>query len=123
MIEIVIMPATMHEAGRLTADGHAMTGEPGRDLICAAVTALVDGLAANLQECWDVHTVRRASSGHVLLTWAKSDRAGRGLRRANDAAGFAYTALKALAEAYPRAVRVVRRKPAYLRRENGGNKQ
>jgi hypothetical protein len=49
------------------------------------------------------------------LRWTKTDRQGKGLRRANDAAGFTYTALRALSGAYPEVVRVTREKPGFRR--------
>ena len=35
---------------RLEAKGHAMTAEPGRDLVCAAVSAVVYGFAKAVSE-------------------------------------------------------------------------
>lgn len=34
--------------GRVTVQGHAHSGQPGQDLVCAAVSALVYTLAANV---------------------------------------------------------------------------
>jgi uncharacterized protein YsxB (DUF464 family) len=42
----------------LTAVGHAHSGDPGRDLVCASVSALVLTLAANVQSLADAGTVR-----------------------------------------------------------------
>ena len=43
MIQVFISHGT--NALRLEATGHAMTAEPGRDLVCAAVSAVVYGFA------------------------------------------------------------------------------
>ena len=46
MIEIVYYK----NHNRLTITGHAQSGEPGKDLVCAGVTTLVYTLASNVQE-------------------------------------------------------------------------
>lgn len=44
----------------LTVKGHALSGEEGHDLVCAAASALVYTLAANVQQlCADRRNVRR----------------------------------------------------------------
>ena len=111
MVDISIKPALRNEAGYLLAKGHALKGPHGQDLVCAAITTLIEGLAANLDACWDVKLTRKAEDGRVDLVWTKTDRAGKGLKRANDAAGFTLTALRALAKEYPDALQVRRMKP------------
>ena len=44
---------------RLTVDGHAYSGEPGNDLVCAAASALAYTLAANV--------ANMADNGHVRI--------------------------------------------------------
>lgn len=112
MVNIIIKPATGTESGTAVATGHAGKAP---DMVCAAVTTLMEALAANLDNCWDVKVTRRWEPGHMELRWTKTDRQGNGLRRANDAAGFTYTALRALSGAYPEAVRVTREKPGFRR--------
>lgn len=50
-----------HEAHcRVTVEGHAYSGEPGKDLVCAGASALAYTLAANvgqLEECGYVRDV------------------------------------------------------------------
>lgn len=105
MIKIEIKPATRTNPGVLRVTGHGSTVD-----LCNAVTALYEGLAANLDNCWDIRVRRRAIPGDAELMWYKTDKAGRGVSRANSAAGFVYVALKALALAWPE-VEVTRLQP------------
>ena len=43
---------------RLTIDGHAHSGEPGQDLVCASASALAYTLAANIQNLYRQGAVR-----------------------------------------------------------------
>ena len=105
MISITITPAHIGNGnnGLYRASGHA--GE-GRELICNAVSAIEECLAANLLNTWNVRCERFAGKGSYELRWHKTDRHGKGLHRANLAAGFAYNGLKALAETYPNDIKV-----------------
>jgi len=114
MIEIEIMPAFRSDGGYLLARGHAAQGH---ELICNTVTAIEDCLAANLANTWHLRVRRTTEKGRYELRWNKADRKGAGLRRANDAAGFAYTGLKALAAQYPEDVHVTWKQPFTERRE------
>lgn len=116
MVKIRIKPAARLEGGYLIAEGHAGCGPRGADPVCAAITALIEGLAANLKETWDVHVSREAKDGDLVLRWNKSDKEGRGLRRANDAAGFTYISLRALEMAWPKALHVEKIRPRIERR-------
>ena len=101
MVDIRIKPSHNNQAGFLSARGHA-----GDNLLCNTVTAIVECLAVNLEQCWDVRLRRQDNSGDYELRWEKSERKSRGIDRANRAAGFAYNGLKALSEEYPQALSV-----------------
>lgn len=113
MIEIEIMPAARGAGGSYVAIGHA---EKGRELVCNAVTVIEECLCANLDNTWNIRLTRRKTEGRYELRWNKSDRKGAGLPRANLAAGFAYTGLKALAAQYPDQVKVKWKKAEFLER-------
>lgn len=113
MIQIEIMPAARTAEGSYLATGHA--GQ-GNELICNAVTVIEECLCANLDSTWNIRVNRAMSNGRYELRWHKTDRRGDGLRRANDAAGFAYTGLKALAAQYPGLLTVKWRKAEFLER-------
>ena len=103
MINIEITPATRVTDGVYLAVGHAGAG---RELICNSVSVIEECLCANLDNTWNIRVYRSLDKGHYELRWRKTDRRGDGLRRANEAAGFAYTGLKALAKKYPDEVAV-----------------
>lgn len=109
MIDIEIKPAYGMDDGYLTAKGHA---SPGREAVCEAVTVIENCLAANLEDTWDIKADGTTEKGYTRIWWHKTDRKGRGVERANQAAYFAYTGLKALAMAYPENVTVKWRRPA-----------
>ena len=114
MIHIEIEPALRGQGGWYKATGHA--NEAKRE-VCTAVTAIEECLAANLMDMWGVRCTRRTGKGLFDLRWNKSEKKGWGLERANQAAGFAYTGLKALAKAYPDELTVVWKRPEVERRE------
>ena len=122
MIRIEIEPAFSGKPGLYRATGHAgpMT-DPTFAKLCTAVTAIEECLAANLLNIFDIRATRRAASGRYELRWNKSDRKGRGIRRSNDAAGFAYNGLRALAEAYPDRIQVEWKRQTEERRDNHDN--
>lgn len=60
---------------KLTAKGHAKSGEPGNDLVCAATSILVYTLAANVENLADDKSrVRRPvvelKEGHAVVACA-----------------------------------------------------
>jgi len=106
MVNIIITPAIGGKPGKLTAVGHAGAGPKGTDMVCCAITALIAGLVANLEACWDVKVTTKGQPGDLELSWRKANRKGRGMERANHAAGYCYTALRALQEDCPPNLRV-----------------
>lgn len=110
MIRIEICPAYGGMAGYYRATGHA---GPGNERICTAVSAIEECLAANLGGVWNVKLRRTVNDGRYALSWNKSDHKGAGLQRANQAAGFAYNGLKALAKTYPDVLEVKWKQPDY----------
>lgn len=105
MINITITPAAWHATGSLKAEGHAYHGKEGEDLVCAAVTALVEGLAENLMEIDGVTFRRDVRPGWVYMRWTRANGSD-GIKEANKAAWFFHRALAGMAKSYPDAVRV-----------------
>lgn len=101
MINIEIKPAAGQDSGQYRSFGHARDRN-----ICEAVTVIANCLAANLNNTWEVRVKGVEEDGRISLWWDKADRKGKGLPRANLAAGFAYTGLRALAKEYPDEVNV-----------------
>ena len=109
MITIQIIPSRGRLDGYYRAVGHA--GE-GRDAVCTAVTALEECLAANLANTFDLSVERVAAHGSYALRWGRNRKTPvESVRRANEAAGFVYTGLRALAKQFPEALRVSWEKP------------
>ena len=108
MIRIDICPAHGGSGGYYTAFGHA--GE-GNELVCNAVSVIEELMAVNILKTWNVRVRRTISDGAYTLRWNRSDRKGEGLRRANQAAGFAYNGLKELEKTYPDILKVNWKRP------------
>jgi uncharacterized protein YsxB (DUF464 family) len=104
MVTITISPAAWHATGSLKAEGHAYHGKEGEDLVCAALTALMDGLAANLREIPGLSFRREAKPGFVYMRWSRDH--GDCVKDANRVAWHFYRALDTMGRAYPDAVRV-----------------
>lgn len=118
MVQIKITPAARHASGTLTATGHALTAPEGRDLVCAAVTALVDGLAANLTDTHGITLQRRIDAERLQMRWTRTD-SGDGIHEANSAAWHFFRALKQMSRAYPEALTVEWQQQRYY---GGGRK-
>lgn len=105
MVNITITPAAWHACGSLKAEGHAGHGPEGADLVCAAVTVLIEGLASNLKEIFGLNIKREVKPGFIYMRWTRASGSDC-IKEANKAAWHFYVALKELGEAYPDAVRV-----------------
>ena len=118
MVRITFRPASWHGTGSVKAEGHAEHGPQGEDLVCAAVTALVEGLAANLREVPGLAFRREARSGFLYMRWSR-DHGSDCIKDANRAAWHFYRALEALARSYPEAVSVRWLKQEYYKAGKG----
>ena len=66
-----MIKVTYHrEYGRVTIEGHANSGDPGHDLVCAGVSALAYTLAANVGNLEASGMVRRPT---VVLETGKAE--------------------------------------------------
>ena len=61
----------------LTIDGHAGYAEIGNDIVCAAVSALVQGLIHSLCALTDDEISYNAVSGHVDMTYKNLSERGK----------------------------------------------
>lgn len=61
----------------LTVDGHAGYAETGNDIICAAVSALVQGLIHSLEALTDDWIYYRIWDGHIDLRYKNLSEQGR----------------------------------------------
>ena len=53
----------------LTVDGHAGYAEIGKDIVCAAVSSLTQGLIHSLKALTDDEISYRVASGHAEITY------------------------------------------------------
>ena len=63
-----MITVTITENG-LTIDGHAGYAEIGKDIVCAAVSSLTQGLIHSLKALSDDEISYRVASGHAEITY------------------------------------------------------
>lgn len=63
-----MITVTITENG-LTIDGHAGYAEIGKDIVCAAVSSLTQGLIHSLKALTDDEISYRVASGHAEITY------------------------------------------------------
>lgn len=61
----------------LTVDGHAGYAETGNDIICAAVSALTQGLIHSMEALTDDRISYRIASGHVDIKYKNLSEQGK----------------------------------------------
>lgn len=61
----------------ITVDGHAGYAEAGRDIICAAVSALIQGLIHSLESLTDDEISYHIEKGHVDINYKDLSERGR----------------------------------------------
>lgn len=71
MIAVVIKP------DGLTVDGHAGYAETGNDIICAAVSALAQGLAHSLEALTDDKISCQFGDGHIGIKYENPSERGK----------------------------------------------
>lgn len=60
----------------ITVDGHAGYAEAGRDIICAAVSALIQGLIHSLESLTDDEISYHIEKGHVDINYKDLSESG-----------------------------------------------
>lgn len=66
MITVTIAPDELHVAG------HAGAGPPGHDIVCAAVSVLVQTLAASIEAFTKDVTCIRMYPGEAIINWRET---------------------------------------------------
>lgn len=56
-------------SGQINIVGHAYYAEPGKDIVCAAVTALVQSLISSLEELTDSKIEYELSPGKAVINY------------------------------------------------------
>jgi uncharacterized protein len=105
-----VVHVTVRRDGRgrlssLSAEGHTEWAEHGRDVVCAAVSALLQAAWLGLQEVANVDVDGKRTEGRLVLRWpeaARDDRATQAIVATMEAA------VAHLAAQYPDHVRLTR---------------
>ena len=87
------------------AAGHAEQGEPGEDIACAAVSAVLQAAWAGLAEVARVPVEGRRRSGDLLMRWPEE---ARGRTDVHAIVATAELAVEQIAKQYRGAIRCVR---------------
>lgn len=87
----------------ITIEGHAGYAEPGKDIVCAGVTALVQTLALSLDRLAPGETVCSMEPGSATIRYTSLSEKGRLL-----VCSF-FVGIEAVAAAYPNNVTMTRR--------------
>jgi uncharacterized protein YsxB (DUF464 family) len=97
----------------LRAHGHADFDEHGKDVVCAAVSAILQAARLGLTEYANVKVVAQQEPGVLELRWAENERDDERLRAI---VVTAQLATEQIADRYPEHVRVKRVTPKANRR-------
>ena len=90
-------------AGQITVAGHAGCAPPGQDIVCAAVSALSETLAASLEALAPDRVSVAASDGYLQINYLEP---GNRSEAARLLTGSFLLGVRAIAGSYPAAVRV-----------------
>ena len=84
----------------ITVDGHAGYAEAGKDIVCAAVSALVQTLILSLDNLTDDRVARAIHDGHVRLEYKNLSERGQLL------VDSFFAGICGIAQAYPAYLRI-----------------
>ena len=111
MIQVIIQP------GSIQVTGHAGAGPPGHDLVCAAVSTLVQTFVRSAEELTDVQLHSDIAPGGAFVRYEGSP-------QVQLLADSFFVGVQGVAEAYPQCVQVLdrrgRRAEALTAEKQGG---
>ena len=105
MLVVTFRRDSRQRLSSVLAAGHAKQGEPGEDIACAAVSALLQAAWAGLAEVARVPVTGRRRSGDLLMRWPEE------ARERTDVHAIVATAelaIEQIAKQYRGAIRYVR---------------
>lgn len=97
MIQVII------RQGSIQVTGHAGAGPPGHDLVCAAVSALVQTFVRSAEELTDTTLNGDIAPGEAFVRYEESP-------QVNLLADSFFVGVQGVAEAYPQCVQVLDRR-------------
>jgi uncharacterized protein YsxB (DUF464 family) len=104
MVEVRIRRDSRSRLSSFLATGHAGWADPGSDVVCAAVSTVLQSAWVGLRDVAQAKPTGRRSEGRLLLSWPKESRSDRGVRAIVETAA---RSIEYLAKQHPRHVKVV----------------
>ena len=74
MVVVTFRRDSRQRLSSVVASGHAQSGEPGEDVVCAAVSALLQATWVGLTDVARVPVSGRRTSGDFTLRWPEAER-------------------------------------------------
>ena len=91
------------DGNRISIEGHAEYAEPGRDIVCAAISTLTQVLIASVEELTAADIKHAVTSGYTVIDIKEST------ERAQVLLDSFFIGCQMVAEQYPEYVRVTKR--------------
>lgn len=105
MVEVRFRRDSRNRLSSVLSKGHAEHGEPGEDIACAAVSALLQAAWVGLTDVAGVKVSGRRRSGDLLMRWPED---ARGRADVHAIVATAELAIEQIAKQYAGFVRCVR---------------
>ena len=105
MLEVRFRRDSRDRLSSVFSSGHAGQGEPGEDIACAAVSALLQAAWAGLTDVAHVPVTGRRRSGDMLMQWPEETRDRDDVRAI---VATAELAIEQIAKQYRGSIRYVR---------------
>jgi uncharacterized protein len=109
MLEVTFRRDSRNRLSSIFAAGHAEQGEPGEDIACAAVSALLQAAWVGLTDVAHVDVAGRRNSGDMVMRWPEN---ARDRDDVNAIVATAELAIEQIAKQYRGAVRYRREREA-----------
>ncbi len=98
MLDVTFCRDSRNRLSSVFASGHALAGEYGEDVVCAAVSAILQAARLGLEQYAKVPLDAAQASGEFSIRWPESDRDGEALKAI---VGTAELAVEQIARQYP----------------------
>lgn len=105
MVEVTFYRDSQDRLSSLFAQGHAGLGEYGQDIVCAAVSAILQALRLGLETYAGIPLDANQEPGELCLRWPENARDDAALRAIVTTAELS---IERIAEQYPEQVRLTR---------------
>jgi uncharacterized protein YsxB (DUF464 family) len=109
VLHVVFTRDSRNRLSSVFAQGHALAGDPGEDLVCAAVSAIVQAARLGLEDYAKIALEVSQESGDFSMRWPESERDGEALRAI---VATAELSIEQIARQYPAHVRLTRKDDA-----------